>query len=124
MAMELAGEQLVIDDKMMKAYCADITPAGAIGKWTDAGLARAIREGIRPDGSLIGPPMPFGLYKDLSDTDLAATIAYLRTLPPLPAANRDQEAVARVAVTVISQRSVPTAVGTPAKRKCAANARI
>ena len=82
MTKELAGGQLVVDDEMMKAYSANITPAGEIGTWTDAELAKAIREGIRPDGTLIGPPMPFSLYKDLSDTDLAAIVAFLRTLPP------------------------------------------
>lgn len=83
MAMELAGGQLVIDDAMIKAYGANITPAGAVGQWSDAELARAIREGIRPDGSLIGPPMPFSLYRDLSDTDLTAIVAFLRTLKPI-----------------------------------------
>ena len=83
MAKELAGGQLVIDDPMMKAYSSNITPAGAVGQWSDAELARAIREGLRPDGSLIGPPMPFSLYKELSDTDLAAIVAFLRTLPPI-----------------------------------------
>ena len=83
MTKELAGGQLVIDDPMMKAYSSNITPAGAVGQWSDAELARAIREGIRPDGSLIGPPMPFSLYKDLSDTDLAAIVAFLRTLEPI-----------------------------------------
>ena len=83
MAKELAGGQLVIDDEMMKAYTANITPGGAIAGWSDAELARAIREGIRPDGSLIGPPMPFPLYRKLSDTDVTAIVAFLRTLPPV-----------------------------------------
>jgi mono/diheme cytochrome c family protein len=83
MTKELAGGQLVIDDAMMQAYSANITPAGPVGGWSDAELAKAIREGIRPDGSLIGPPMPFTFYKDLSDTDLAAIVAFLRTLPPV-----------------------------------------
>jgi mono/diheme cytochrome c family protein len=91
MAMELAGGQVVIDDPMMKAVSANITPAGPIGQWSDAELARAIREGIRPDGSLIGPPMPFSLYKDLSDTDLAAIVAFLRTLKPIE--NEPQKSV-------------------------------
>ena len=33
-------------------------PASRVASWTDDALARAIREGIRPDGSVIGPPMP------------------------------------------------------------------
>ena len=83
MAKELAGGQPIIDDAMMKAISANITPAGAMGGWSDAELARAIREGIRPDGSLIGPPMPFAFYRNLSDTDLAAIVAFLRTVPPV-----------------------------------------
>ena len=61
----------------------NITPdrATGIGGWTDAQIARAIREGIRPDGSLIGPPMPIGLYRGLADDDLAAMVAYLRSVP-------------------------------------------
>jgi hypothetical protein len=51
------------------------------GGLEDAELARAIREGIRPDGSLIGPPMPFAMYRGLGDEDLAAIVAFLRTLP-------------------------------------------
>ena len=34
-----------------------------------------------PDGSLIGPPMPFAVYKHISDDDLASIVAFLRTLP-------------------------------------------
>jgi mono/diheme cytochrome c family protein len=83
MSKELAGGQLVIDDHMMTAYSTNITPAGPVADWTDAELARAIREGIRPDGSLIRPPMPFSLYRDLSDSDLEAIVAFLRTLPPV-----------------------------------------
>lgn len=80
---ELAGGQVVIDDAMMTAVAPNITPASEVGQWSDAGLARAIREGVRPDGSLIGPPMPFTFYRNLSDTDVAAIVAFLRTLPPI-----------------------------------------
>ncbi len=83
MALELAGGGPVVDDATMTAYPPNITPAGEVAEWSDAELARAIREGIRPDGSLIGPPMPFSLYKRLSDTDLAAIVAFLRTLKPI-----------------------------------------
>lgn len=82
-AMTLAGGQLLIDDEMMTAYSTNITPAGRVGDWSDAELARAIREGLRPDGTLIGPPMPFALYRQISDGDLAAIVAYLRTVAPV-----------------------------------------
>jgi cytochrome c553 len=72
---------LVDDSEAMTAWSSNITPAGEIADWTDEELTRAIREGIRPDGSLIGPPMPFTFYRNLSDTDVAAIVAFLRTLP-------------------------------------------
>lgn len=83
----VAGRHLaggtVFDEPPFRAVAPNITPDAetGIGRWTDAQLARAIREGKRPDGSTIGPPMPMGLYRGLSDADLAAMIAYLRTVP-------------------------------------------
>jgi mono/diheme cytochrome c family protein len=75
------GGRLVEANDMFTAIAPNITPASHIADWSDAELARAIREGIRPDGSVIGPPMPFTFYRGLSDTDLAAIVAYLRTVP-------------------------------------------
>ena len=54
-----------------------------IGAWTDAQIALAIREGKRPDGRVIGPPMPIELYRHTADHDLAAIVAYLRTIRPV-----------------------------------------
>jgi mono/diheme cytochrome c family protein len=58
-------------------------PETGIGSWTDAQIIRAIREGIRPDGRVLGPPMPFALYRSISDQDVAAIVAYLRTVKPV-----------------------------------------
>jgi len=75
----------VFDEPPFRAVASNITqdPETGIGRWTDAQIARAIREGIRPDGRIIGPPMPAGLYRGLSDRDLAAMVAYLRTVAPV-----------------------------------------
>ncbi|MEM1130445.1 MAG: c-type cytochrome [Pseudomonadota bacterium] len=80
MSRDLAG-RLVEDNDHFKAYAPNITPGGPVAVWSDAELGRAIREGVRPDGSLVGPPMPFLQYRDISDRDLAAVVAYLRTRP-------------------------------------------
>ena len=80
LAKDLAG-RLVEKNAGFTAIAANITPGGRVADWTDAELGRAIREGIRPDGTLIGPPMPFAMYRGLSDGDLAAVVAYLRTVP-------------------------------------------
>lgn len=76
---------MVFDDPGFKAVAANITPdpETGIGKWTDAQLAKAIREGIRPDGSVMGPPMPIEFYRHISDDDLKAIIAYLRVQAPV-----------------------------------------
>jgi mono/diheme cytochrome c family protein len=78
--MDLAGMK-VIELPELTAISANITPGGEVAGWSDAELARAIREGIRPDGSLIGPPMPFTFYRGLGDDDLASIVMYLRTVP-------------------------------------------
>ncbi len=75
------GGRLVEKNDMFTAIAPNITPGGRVADWSDEELGRAIREGIRPDGSLIGPPMPFPMYRGLSDSDLAAIVAYLRTVP-------------------------------------------
>jgi len=81
---ELAGG-FVITDGPFRAVTSNITPdkETGIGNWTDAQIAKAIREGLRPDGSLVGPPMPIELYRKMSDSDLNAIVAYLRTVKPV-----------------------------------------
>ena len=54
-----------------------------IGGWTDHEIARAIAHGVSRDGHLLKPPMAFGYYAGLKESDLADIIAYLRTVPPL-----------------------------------------
>ena len=82
--MELAGG-LAFEEKVFTAYASNITPdrQTGIGRWTDAQIITAIREGRRPDGSIIGPPMPIGLYRGLSDVDVRAIVAYLRAAKPV-----------------------------------------
>lgn len=69
----------------MRAVVPNITPdpETGIGRWTDAQIVAAIREGRRPDGSLIGPPMPIEFYSGISDRDMSAIVAYLRQVPPV-----------------------------------------
>ncbi len=75
------GGQFLEETEAFTAVAPNITPASRIHEWSDAELMRAIREGIRPDGSVIGPPMPFEVYKAISDDDLASVVMYLRTVP-------------------------------------------
>ncbi len=67
------------------SIAANITsdPAAGIGGWTDAEIGRAITHGIGRDGRTLKPPMAYGSYAGLNAADLAAIIAYLRSVPPL-----------------------------------------
>ncbi len=80
--MEFAGN-FVIEDPAFRAYAPNITPdpRTGIGSWTDDEIIRAVREGIRPDGRVLGPPMAFQLYRNISDNDIRAIVAYLRSVP-------------------------------------------
>lgn len=74
---------LVFDEPPFKAVAPNITPdrQTGIGNWSASQLGKAIREGIRPDQSVVGPPMPIAFYRKFSDEDLAAVVAYLRAQP-------------------------------------------
>ena len=53
-----------------------------IGGWTDAQIKTALTQGKRPDGSQLNGPMGYQYYAKMTDADLDAVIAYIRTLPP------------------------------------------
>ncbi len=85
----IAGQELaggfVIETPVFRAVASNITPdrETGIGAWTDEQIVDSIRNGKRPDGSLIGPPMPAEIYRLMSDTDVRAIVAYLRSVPPV-----------------------------------------
>jgi mono/diheme cytochrome c family protein len=81
--MELAGMANFFEIPEFTIHTPNITPdvETGIGGWSDDEIIAAIREGRRPDGSMIGPMMPIGLYRGISDTDVRAIVAYLRQVP-------------------------------------------
>src|SRR3984893_39244 len=78
---DLAGGFEFDDEIAGHVVMSNITPdpEPGIGKWTDAEIVVALRDGKRPDGSIIGPPMPIPVYRQLSDHDAEAIAAYLQT---------------------------------------------
>lgn len=54
-----------------------------IGTWTDAQIKTLMRTGIRPNGVHIAMVMPTGFYHIMTERDLDAVVAYLRTLKPI-----------------------------------------
>ena len=52
-----------------------------LGDWSDADIKRAISQGVRKDGTRLKPPMGYPYYAKMTDGDVDAVVAYLRTLP-------------------------------------------
>tara|TARA_B100000686_G_scaffold189433_1_gene196131 strand:- start:300 stop:1208 length:909 start_codon:yes stop_codon:yes gene_type:complete len=77
--MELAGH--VIQEPYGQITMSNLTPGGTIANWTDEEVIRAIREGIRPDGTLVGFPMLISVYRHLSDNDVKSIVLFLRSIP-------------------------------------------
>jgi mono/diheme cytochrome c family protein len=67
-----------------KSVSANITShkEKGIGAWSDAEIKRAITDGVRKDGARMKPPMGYEFYKNMTNDDLDAMVAYLRTVPP------------------------------------------
>jgi mono/diheme cytochrome c family protein len=68
------------------SYAANLTPDDqtGIGLWTDAVFIKAMRTGKHMgEGRPILPPMPWNFVADMSDDELKAVFAYLKSLPPI-----------------------------------------
>jgi mono/diheme cytochrome c family protein len=65
---------LPIGSPFGEIYASNITPskAAGIGGYSEAQFARAVRNGIRPDGTHLYPAMPYPSYAGLSDADVSA----------------------------------------------------
>jgi mono/diheme cytochrome c family protein len=63
-------------------------PTTGIAKWTEADFEHALRHGVRPDGRQIDPFMPWPFFSHMTDDEVKALWAYLRTVPPKPFGNK------------------------------------
>jgi mono/diheme cytochrome c family protein len=52
-----------------------------LGTWSDEQIVAAIRTGVRPDGRILAPIMPWRAFASLTDADAKAIVAYLKSLP-------------------------------------------
>jgi mono/diheme cytochrome c family protein len=103
-SMELAGGN-EFDIPIAHVVTPNITPdeETGIGRWTDDQIVAALREGKRADGTMIGPIMPIAFYRQISDDDITAIVAYLRSIPPV------RHQVARTTYTI----PLPQSYGPP-----------
>ena len=82
--MELAGGR-EFDIEAGHIIGPNITPdrETGVGNWSVGQIVYALRNGKRPDGTIIGPPMPIELYRQLSDRDAEAIAVHLKSLKPI-----------------------------------------
>jgi mono/diheme cytochrome c family protein len=69
-----------------------------IGTWSDADIKKLLRTGVRPNGVPIAPVMPVGFYGIITDSDMDAIVAYLRTIKPV--SNKVPDPIYRMAAPV------------------------
>jgi cytochrome c553 len=74
----LEGGQFIDDAMQGRLWASNLTQA--VGDYSDAELARAIRSGVRADGTSLWI-MPSETWSTLSDADTADIIAWLRSHP-------------------------------------------
>lgn len=83
--LPLAGNTNLLADIPMPlgdVWPPNLTPAGRINEWSDGELQRAIREGTYPNGHRM-PIMSSQTFRYLSQLDLDAIVAYLRSQPAM-----------------------------------------
>ncbi len=54
-----------------------------IGNWTVEQIVTTIRSGVRPDGRVLAPVMPYASYANLTTDDATAIALYLKSLKPV-----------------------------------------
>jgi mono/diheme cytochrome c family protein len=74
-------------------FSTNITPdrETGIGGWSEADFARAMREGLSPDGAHYFPVFPYTSFTGLTDEDLADLKAYLDSIRAVRRENRPHD---------------------------------
>jgi mono/diheme cytochrome c family protein len=85
-ALALAGSAIGFQiPEVGTFYPPNLTPDRdtGLGAWSTAEIVAAVRTGVRPDGRILVPIMPWHAYAALTDADAAALAAYLKSIPPV-----------------------------------------
>ncbi len=78
----LGGGNSMRDRDDHPVFTANLTPdATGLGTWTEADFRRTLKLGLRPDGRPLRSPMT--ARPELTDAEMGAIWAYLRTVPPI-----------------------------------------
>ncbi len=80
----LEGEVMIDEPLFARLVTSNLTPGkgGIGGRFSDVDFVRAIRHGVRPDGTPL-VIMPSEHYNKINDDDLGAIVSYIKSLPPV-----------------------------------------
>jgi len=87
----------------------NLTPGGKLAGYSDGELFRVLRHSVNRDGHKLGF-MDFLPYKELSDEDTQAIIAYLRSLPAASAAGTTGDSFNFVGLVLLGSGMFPPSV--------------
>ncbi len=87
---------LALQSPIGAIYSSNITPdhENGIGSYSYGDFERAVRRGIRPDGTSLYPAMPFPSYAKVTDDDMKALYAFFtKGVAPVAEKNRDADII-------------------------------
>ena len=86
MSRFLGGSDVGLEVPRLGVFVApNLTPdkVTGLGNWTKDQIATAIQTGVRPDGRVLAPIMPWRAYAGLTKSDVGAIVEYLSRLPAI-----------------------------------------
>ena len=95
----------------------NLTPdkATGLGDWTEEQIVAVLQTGVRPDGRVLAPIMPWKAFAKLTRDDAVAIAKFLKSLPPL--ANKAPGPFGpNEKATVSVMKVVPPEAATPPQR--------
>jgi len=84
MARYLAGSEVGLEIPGLGVFHGpNLTPdkETGLGGWTDQQIIDAMQKGVRPDGRMLAPLMPWQALANLTPQDAQAIVAFLRSIP-------------------------------------------
>ncbi|WP_245296963.1 MULTISPECIES: cytochrome c [Rhodomicrobium] len=82
----LAGSDVGFEIPQMGVFVGpNLTPDKdtGLGNWSKAQIITALQTGVRPDGRILSPNMPWRAFARLTKADAEAIADYLKSLPPV-----------------------------------------
>jgi len=82
----LGGSDVAFEIPGLGAFVGrNLTPdkATGIGEWSTEQIVTALQTGVRPDGRQLAPIMPYHALANLTQDDVHAVAAFLKSIPPV-----------------------------------------